>query len=285
MTRMKLILGASGLLGFVACVSMALSQDDDLGPPPIRGNRSRPPVFNPNEVPQNEDQPFKQFDSRDPIQPYPGNQPVRFDTDGTMHPHRVKKHTRTVVEYMVEPLSDDEVKENEVFCNALQSLKDAKNDDARKKATAVIQKHLAKKFEEDQQQREKELAEAEERVKTLRKQFDKRKAAKDEIIALRLKTLINNAEGLGFPGDEDGQNREGFPGGPGAYYMPPSFGAPYSYAQPFSPSLGSGGPRIYVNPNEPAPLDTPNSRAVPSTYDVGPLVPRRNPRVPQPDDE
>ena len=42
----------------------------------------------------------------------------------------------------------------------------------------------------------------EERLKSLRQQLEKRKASKDEIVNLRFKTIMNNVEGLGFPGDE-----------------------------------------------------------------------------------
>jgi len=44
-------------------------------------------------------------------------------------------------------------------------------------------------------------------VKKLRDQIEKRKKARDEIINLRLKTIVNEAEGLGFPGafDQDSE--------------------------------------------------------------------------------
>ena len=47
-------------------------------------------------------------------------------------------------------------------------------------------------------QREKRLDELEERLTNLRDQIRKRRLAKEEIIELRLKTLANEAKGLGF---------------------------------------------------------------------------------------
>ena len=63
----------------------------------------------------------------------------------------------------------------------------------------MIQQQLTTQFENDLKQREKDLAEVEKRVKTLREQLDKRKGAQAEIINLRLQTLVNDANGLGFP--------------------------------------------------------------------------------------
>ena len=96
----------------------------------------------------------------------------------------------------------EELAEAKELAVAVKAVKDAKNDDEKKSASKTIQQLLDKQFERDFQQREEELAPVEERVKSLRRQLDKRKAAKDDIIGLRLKTILNNADGLGFPGDD-----------------------------------------------------------------------------------
>ena len=87
-------------------------------------------------------------------------------------------------------------------------MKDAKNDADKKKAAETIQRSLERQFEQDlAQRREQDVAAVEERVKALRQQLSKRQVSKAEIIALRLKTIMNNAEGLGFPGDDGPQDR------------------------------------------------------------------------------
>ena len=60
--------------------------------------------------------------------------------------------------------------------------------------TKVLDDH----FELRMKQREKRLDELEERLTNLRDQIRKRRLAKEEIIELRLKTLANEAKGLGF---------------------------------------------------------------------------------------
>jgi hypothetical protein len=109
-------------------------------------------------------------------------------------------------------MTAEEIKQLKEFQQAKQKLKDARDDAARKAATDVIQKQLAKEFDQDLTQRETDLAAVEERVKLLRKQLERRKTARDEIISLRLKTIVNNAEGLGFPGDEDASDDSSIPG-------------------------------------------------------------------------
>jgi hypothetical protein len=62
---------------------------------------------------------------------------------------------------------------------------------------------LEQSFGRDLEHREQEVAEIESRVKKLREQIERRKKAKDEIVGLRLKTIVNEIEGLGFSSPQD----------------------------------------------------------------------------------
>lgn len=134
-------------------------------------------------------------------------------------PVRSKTVTRTVQEVIHEPVPAEELEEYEAFQNAMQALKSAKDEAEKKKASETVREHLVKQLDRDLVQREQELAEVEERIKQLKQQLAKRKASKDDIVTLRLKTIINNAEGLGFPGDDLSQDTSSLPGssdrGPG----------------------------------------------------------------------
>ena len=60
---------------------------------------------------------------------------------------------------------------------------------------------VATQFDRDMERRESELTQLEERFKKLRQQLDRRRRAKNEILDLQIKVLVNEAEGLGFGGD------------------------------------------------------------------------------------
>jgi hypothetical protein len=96
--------------------------------------------------------------------------------------------------------------EFEALRQAVGKLKAAKNDEEKTIATRGISQVLEKSFNRDLEQRETQVSEVEARVKRLREQIEKRKKAKDQIISLRLQTLVNEADGLGFPGQFDQQS-------------------------------------------------------------------------------
>jgi hypothetical protein len=108
------------------------------------------------------------------------------------------------------PMSDEEMQEFEALHRAVEKLKTAKNDAEKTSATNEISQVLEKWFKRDLERRENQISEIETRVKKLRDQIDKRKKAREEIINLRLKTIINEADGLGFPGAFE-QGSEGDP--------------------------------------------------------------------------
>lgn len=117
---------------------------------------------------------------------------------------RPRSVTRTIVEQRMEPLSKEEIAEVKKLAEATRLLHSSKDEDARKKAADTIREQLNAQFDRDLKRREKELADIEGRLKTLREQVEKRKAARDRIVGLRLDTIVNEADGLGFPADSVG---------------------------------------------------------------------------------
>jgi hypothetical protein len=103
-------------------------------------------------------------------------------------------------------MSEDEIQEHQALEQAVGSLKSAKSDAEKTNATNEISKILEKWFKRDLERRERQIAEIETRVKKLQDQIEKRKKAKDEIISLQVKTIVNEAEGLGFPGHFDAES-------------------------------------------------------------------------------
>lgn len=104
-------------------------------------------------------------------------------------------------------LQPEELAEQKEVQGLTEVLHSDKPAEAKEKAKASLNAVLQKQFTRDVERREKEVAELEERVKKLRSQLDKRKEAKDKIISLRLTTIQNEAEGLGFP--EEGRGGVG----------------------------------------------------------------------------
>jgi hypothetical protein len=88
----------------------------------------------------------------------------------------------------------------------IKQLRDAKVDPAKQAAMKSIRQLLDRAFDRDISRREDEVSEIEGRVRMLREQIEKRKKAKDDIVGLELKTILNEAEGLGFPGLNDAGN-------------------------------------------------------------------------------
>lgn len=88
---------------------------------------------------------------------------------------------------------------DQAFSSLVQKLRAADNDQAKAPVIAQLKKILETAFDFDLKRREKEVSEIEGRVRKLRDQIEKRKKAKEDIITLRLKTIANEADGLGFP--------------------------------------------------------------------------------------
>ncbi len=150
--------------------------------------------------------------------------------------YRARQIARTVTHYetIMEQVSAEELAKAKKLQDAIQSLKTSTDEVARKKATEFIQQQLASQFEDDLKQREKELAEVEQRVTKLREQLDKRKVAQKAIIDLRLQTIVNDADGLGFPDMNFGGENRIVPPSNAPLYVPG--GATRSYPDEEFPS-------------------------------------------------
>lgn len=120
-------------------------------------------------------------------------------------PMRQKLVNFTVSRVVREPIPAEELEEQQKIQKAIKSL-NADNETEKKVAAETLQSLLVKQFDRDLTVREKELVAVEQRLNTLRQQLQKRKASRDEIVGLRFKTLINSAEGLGFPGEDPALN-------------------------------------------------------------------------------
>jgi hypothetical protein len=138
--------------------------------------------------------------------PPAGNPPPSFNVDGPMGLGGVGRvwgeHWRHGIARRAfpHPMSREEIQEFEAFHRAIEKLKSAKSDADKTSATNELSKMLEKSFQRDLERREHEVAQVEARVKKLRDQIDKRRKAKEDILSLRLKTIVNEADGLGFPG-------------------------------------------------------------------------------------
>lgn len=141
--------------------------------------------------------------------------------------YRAVTRPRTVMETYYITLQPEEVAEQKELQGLIEVLHSDKTAGEKEKAKGSLGALLQKQFTRDVERREKEVAELEERVKKLRSQLEKRKEAKEKIISLRLTTIQNEAEGLGFP-------EEGRGGGNG----------PYVFEKPVAPGAspyGGGG--------------------------------------------
>ena len=121
---------------------------------------------------------------------------VKISDADVLRPRRV---TWTISEVRYEKIPPEELAAAKKLSDSIEALRRADNETTRAQATEAIEALLTDQFERDIQQREKELSDIESRVKNLRAQLDARKAARHRIIGLRLQTVINDADGLGFP--------------------------------------------------------------------------------------
>lgn len=82
---------------------------------------------------------------------------------------------------------------------AIDKLRKAKTDEEKADARKQLSAALGEEFDEYLEHQAKELDRLEAKVKKLRGQWDKRREAKDDLVALRMQTLENEANGLGWP--------------------------------------------------------------------------------------
>ena len=84
----------------------------------------------------------------------------------------------------------------------------ADTDEEREKAEGRLNEAVSGQFDLIVESREAQIAGLQKRLETLEKRLEERKAAKGEIVDLRIKVLINEAKGLGFyPGRSDASSK------------------------------------------------------------------------------
>ena len=116
-------------------------------------------------------------------------------------PMRVKLVPRTVSESQMVPISESELRDMQSYQTTLENLRNERTPEEDKADDRVMLANLvATQFDRDLESREKDVVELEAKVKKLREQLDKRKAAREKIVELRLTTIQNEIDGLGFPG-------------------------------------------------------------------------------------
>lgn len=140
---------------------------------------------------------------------------------------------------------------------AAHAVRDAKDDEARKKATEKLASALDDYFEENMKARGKELDDIRARLAKLEAQLERRRSKKDEIIDLQMKVALNEADGLGFySGPQDKQFNFPLPPPMPAHGMPGDImiGAPVRVEAIHPPTSGGYGP---APPAPPAPAAAP----------------------------
>lgn len=150
--------------------------------------------------------------------------------------------------------------ERQAFAKAYAAYQAAKDEDSRTKAAEELKAGLAKQYDSFIDGQAKQIAELEERLAKLKEQLEKRRAAKERMVDLKLQMVLSQAEGLGFP-DAGPPNVAFFYGDAMAPAIPP--GVPQY-------------PRPYPNPNAPQGAELLNQPALRSA----PLAPAQAPEVP-----
>lgn len=106
--------------------------------------------------------------------------------------------------------STDKSKTNATkFQKAVEALKQAKDEEARKKSLETLSEVVSQLFDEDLKRRESEVGDIRNRAAKLKAIVDKRKESKDRIVDLQLKIQLNEVEGLGFSAKRSSGRRNG----------------------------------------------------------------------------
>ncbi|MGZ0163764.1 MAG: hypothetical protein ACKVII_07595 [Planctomycetales bacterium] len=98
---------------------------------------------------------------------------------------------------------------------AIETLKRATSEEARKATLENLSQIVHEIFDEDLKKRESEVGDIRQRVSKLQALIDKRKESKDRIVDLQFKIQLNEVEGLGFAIKRSGrsQNLNAYIGG------------------------------------------------------------------------
>ncbi len=135
---------------------------------------------------------------------------------------------------------------------AVAKLRAAKSDEDKAEAREELQAALGEEFDEFLKHQSDELDRMEKKLSNLRDQLDKRRDAKDDLISLRLQTIENEVNGLGWPAGGGGMGLFS-PGGTAFGQGVPdvSFTTPAVIATPYLSPTPAGLPTIAA----PAPPD------------------------------
>jgi hypothetical protein len=144
---------------------------------------------------------------------------------------------------------------------AQQALANARSDEEREGAQANLRKALNLQFDADMEQREKELEGIRERLTEMTRLLEKRSAAKEQIVELRLQVLAQDADGLGWASAAGRWPGNAGPGVQLPGLPPPNYGfSPYS-----TPGTGFNAPAAPSPPNMSIP-NIINGANIESTY-------------------
>lgn len=151
---------------------------------------------------------------------------------------------------------------------AQQALANARSDEESQGAQANLRKALNLQFDADMEQREKELESIRERLTEMTRLLEKRSAAKEQIVELRLQVLAQDADGLGWASAAGRWPGNAGPGVPHPNLPPPNYGfSPYS-----TPGTGFNAPTAPTPPNV----------SIPNVMNGANLEPMLPPGVPGP---
>jgi hypothetical protein len=124
-------------------------------------------------------------------------------------------------------------------------LRQAKTVEAKEQSKKALEALLSDYFDNDMKRRQAELDQVKQRVARLEALFERRQAAKEEIIELQLKMTVNESEGLGFfsepaPGSFGGYGGVGYgmDGGMGGDYG--EMGEEYGHGMEMMGGYGGG---------------------------------------------
>ena len=92
------------------------------------------------------------------------------------------------------------VESNTAVDTLIETLKTAESEEEKLTAKKKIQDELEKQYDFYLEQHEAPLQELEAKLEKLRKEFEWRKTARDDLVRLRLDTIWYNSQGLGWPG-------------------------------------------------------------------------------------
>jgi hypothetical protein len=114
----------------------------------------------------------------------------------------------------------------------LEKLRKAETDEEKHAARKELASALGDEFDQHLEDQAEELKRLEARLEKLRGQWEKRRDAKDELVELRLQTLENDVNGLGWPAGGPGV----WHGDHGAMHLPPMGAEPFMFQGALAPS-------------------------------------------------